>query len=210
MPDKTDLKKDLKHLYNPSSKDITLVDVPPMAFLIIDGSGSPNEEGGAWQQAMEAIYAVAYTIKFAIKKSGGQDFAVMPLEGLWWTEDMADFSADNKGIWRWTALVMQPEWVTEAIAQEAVDAVRRKKNPAALDQLRFATFHEGLSAQIKYIGPFSDEAPTIARMHQWIAEQGYDFHDAGKHHEIYLSDPRRVAPEKMQTILRQPVRKAED
>lgn len=207
MPTKADLKKALKHLYNPSTKAFELVDVPPMNFLMISGSGSPNEPGGAWQQSVEALYSVAYTIKFAVKKSGGQDYTVMPLEGLWWTEDMADFSTDNKGRWLWTGMIMQPEWVTEAIVRAAIDDVRRKKNPAALDQLRFETFHEGLSAQIKYIGPFADEAPTIARMHDWISEQGYTIHGAGKHHEIYLSDPNKTAPEKWQTVLRQPVRR---
>jgi hypothetical protein len=203
---KLDLKKEFKHLYNPSTKEFSLVDVPPMHFLMIDGSGDPNT-AQSFKDAMEALYAVAYTIKFAVKKSGGEDFTVMPVEGLWWADDMDHFSMDAKDIWKWTVMIAQPDQVTEDIVKAAIAETDRKKNPAALPLLRFETFHEGLSAQFMHIGPYADEAPTIAHMHSWIIEQGYNYHGAGKHHEIYLSDPRRVAPEKMRTVVRQPVLK---
>jgi hypothetical protein len=202
---KLDLKKEFKQLYNPSTKEFVLVDVPPMHFLMIDGNGDPNT-AQSFKDAMETLYAVAYTIKFALKKSG-EDFTVMPLEGLWWTPDMADFSVESKGDWSWTVMIAQPDQVTGDLVKAAIAETERKKNPAALPLLRFETFHEGLSAQIMYLGPYADEGPTIARMHAWIIEQGYDFHGAGKHHEIYMSDPRRVTPDKMRTIIRQPVRK---
>jgi hypothetical protein len=205
MP-KLDLKKEFKTLYNPSSKEVALVDVPPIHFLMIDGSGYPGDNP-EYQAALEALYAVSYTLKFMLKGRGA-DYTVMPLEGLWWADDMSQFSMEAKHLWRWTALIAQPDQVTEALYHEAVEEVRRKKNPAALDRMRFEQYHEGLAAQIMYFGPYSAEGPTIARLHAWITEHGYDYHGAGKHHEIYLSDPRKTAPEKLRTVIRQPMIKA--
>lgn len=202
---KIDYKKELKHLYNPSKKEVALVDVPPMNFLLVDGSGYPGTSQ-AYEDAMEALYAMAYTLKFKIKKSdGGVDFTVMPLEGLWWAEDMELF-AEEPDNWLWTSMIMQPEHVTEMHVAQAQEEVERKKNPVALPLLRFERFHEGLSAQIMHIGPFSEEGPTIEKLHAFIAESGHTRRD--KHHEIYLSDPRRTAPEKLRTIIRQPVSEA--
>ena len=201
---KVNLKKELKHLYNPSAKEISVVDVPSMNFLMIDGAGDPNVSP-EYQQAMEALFSLSYALKFRIKKGIGTDYVVMPLEGLWWTDDLSQFSMTNKAIWKWTAMIMQPEYVTRELFEEALAEVRRKKGLPALDRIRFETFHEGLSAQIMHIGPYAAEEPTIARLHGFIRDNGYELN--GKHHEIYLSDPRRTAPEKLKTVLRQPIRK---
>jgi hypothetical protein len=198
---KRDLKKELKSLYKPSSKEIGVIDVPPLNFVMLDGEGDPNTSP-LFQQAMEVLYAVSYSIKFLVK--GSEDYVVMPLEGLWWAEPMEVFSLDSKGVWKWTIMIAQPDHITPEIYAQAVEQTRRKKNPARLDLLRFESFHEGLAAQIMHIGPYAAEAPTIERLHTWIKEHGYDF--VGKHHEVYMSDPRRAAPDKMQTVIRQPVR----
>jgi hypothetical protein len=202
---KVDFKKQLKHLYQPSPKEFVVVDVPPMQFLMIDGHGDPNT-AQEYQDALEALYAVAYTQKFASKKVLEMDYVVPPPEGLWWAEDMDVFTASSdKGTWDWTMMIMQPEWVTQEMFEEAVAQVGKKKNPPALPRLRLETYDEGLAVQIMHIGSYDAEGPTIARMHAFIAEYGYE--PAGKHHEIYLSDPRRTATEKMKTVLRQPMRK---
>ena len=202
MMPKIDFKKELKHLYSPSRKEISEVDVPQMNFLMIDGKGDPNNSE-TFRQAVEALYSVSYTLKFMIKK-GPQavDYAVMPLEGLWWAEDMTQFDTGNKENWLWTAMIMQPQLVTEALWLEAKASVAEKKNTPALPQMRFEAFAEGRAAHILYIGPFADEGPTITRIHDFIAEQGHK--RSGKHHEIYLSDFRRSAPEKLKTVIRQP------
>lgn len=201
---KVDLKKDLKYLYNPSAKEVSVVDVLPMNFLMVDGAGDPNVSL-EYQQAMEALFSLSYALKFRVKKITGVDYAVMPLEGLWWTDDPSQFSMSNKGVWKWTAMIMQPEFVTVELFAEALDEVREKKGFVALDRVRFETYHEGLSAQIMHIGSYAAEEPTIGRLHGFIKENGYEL--SGKHHEIYLSDPRRTAPEKLKTVLRQPIRK---
>jgi len=202
---KIDFKKELKHLYRPSSKEFVVVDVPPMKFLMIDGHGDPNT-AQEYQDAVEALYAVSYKLKFTSKKELGKDYVVPPLEGLWWAEDMEAFTAArDKSAWDWTMMIMQPEWITQGMVEEAVKQVEKKGLPA-LSKLRLETYHEGLAVQILHIGSYDDEGPTIAKMHQeFMPENGYE--PVGKHHEIYLSDPRKVAPEKLKTVLRQPVRK---
>ncbi len=201
--DKVDLKKDLAFLYNPP-KRYELVEVPPLRYLMLDGQGNPNNNP-AYQAAVETLYALSYTLKFACKKTLEKDYSVMPLEGLWWTPDMAQFSLEDKDAWHWTMMILQPEWITAEMVAAAREEVRRKKNPARLDEVRFEVYEEGLAAQIMYLGAYSDEAPTIADLHAFIAEQGCERH--GKHHEIYLGDPRKTAPEKLKTIIRQPVKK---
>ncbi|MBC7265114.1 MAG: GyrI-like domain-containing protein [Chloroflexi bacterium] len=151
---KVDLKKDLKHLYNPSAVEVSVVDVPPMNFLMVNGTGDPNVSL-EYQQAMEALFSLSYALKFKIKKSTGVDYAVMPLEGLWWTDDPSQFSMSNKAIWKWTAMIMQPEYVAAEMVAEALDEVRKKKGSPALERVRFETYHEGLSAQIMHIGPYA-------------------------------------------------------
>ncbi len=199
---KRDFKKELKHLYGPSTKKFTVVDVPPMNFLMIDGHGDPNNNP-EFQGGMDALYGMVYTIKFALKPLG-IEFVIPPSEALWWMEDMSEFSLDNKDRWHWTMMIMQPDEVTQEIVDAAYEELARKKDPPALSKLRYERYHEGLSVQIMYLGAYADEGPTIARMHEFIRENSYDFN--GKHHEIYLGDPRRTAPEKLKTVIRQPVK----
>jgi len=201
---KVDYKKKLKDLYGPSSKKIVIVEVPPMNYFMVDGEGGPAAE--SYQQAIEALYGLSFTVKFDVKKGVGLDYTVMPLEGLWWAKDITAFSADRKDEWLWKMMIMQPDYVTAKHVNAATKQLREKKNPLALDKIRFESYHEGLSVQILHIGPYDDEGPTIAQMHKFIDENGYQLHM--KHHEIYLSDPRRSKPEKLKTVLRQPITKA--
>lgn len=198
---KIDFKKELKHLYRPSAKKEVDVDVPEMHFLMIDGLGEPGSE--SFGEAIEALYSVSYTLKFMIKKGETAiDYGVLPLEGLWWADDMADFVANNKANWKWTLMIMQPSYITEALVDEAIVQVRTKKKLVAVDKLRFEAFTEGPCAQTMHIGPFSEEGPTVERVHRFIESNGNQL--AGKHHEIYLSDFRRARPENLKTIIRQP------
>ena len=181
-----------------------MVDVPEMAFLMVDGAGDPNTSPD-YREVIEALYGVAYTLKFLLKKEQGLDYTVMPLEGLWWTPDMREFRAEGKGQWLWTMMIMQPDEVTPALFERAREQVRRKKPSPALERMRLERFHEGLAAQVMHVGPYAAEGPTIARVHAFLRERGYAFDGRlQKHHEIYLSDPRRAAPEKMRTVVRQP------
>jgi hypothetical protein len=200
--DKIDLKKTLKHLYSPSAKEISVVDVPKMNFLMLDGEGNPNN-AQTYREAVEALFAVSYAAKFIIKKeTTAVDYTVMPLEGLWWADDMTLFSLENKDIWKWTAMIMQPEYVTHERFEEAKKQVVKKKDLPALQHLRLESFCEGQSAQILYIGSYADEGSTIKAIHHFIENQGYKLN--GKHHEIYISDPNKTAPDKLKTIIRQP------
>jgi hypothetical protein len=199
---KVDLKRELPELYSAARRP-GLVEVPELAFLMIDGHGDPNT-ASEYAQAVEAIYTVAYTTKFILKRArDGIDFGVMPLEGLWWTPDMATFTTDDKSAWDWTMMIAQPEQVTPEVVEQARAKAAGKKALAAIDRVRLERFSEGRAAQVMHIGPYTTEGPTIQRLHAFIAEQGCE--RAGKHHEIYLSDPRRSAPEKVKTIVRQPV-----
>ena len=199
---KIDFKKELKHLYRPTTKKIDIVDVPAMNFLMIDGKGDPNT-AKEYTDAIEALYSVSYTLKFMVKKSDNVDYGVLPLEGLWWADDMTHFIAGNKDEWKWTTLIMQPECVTKEYIDKALEEVQKKKDLASLPKIRFSSLNEGLSAQTMYIGPYADEGPTIEKIHTFIKENGHELR--GKHHEIYLSDPRRSKPEKLKTIIRQPL-----
>jgi hypothetical protein len=202
---KTDFKKTLKHLYNPPRR-FTLVEVPELQFLMVDGHGDPNT-AQEYTDAVEALYAVAYKVKFASKRSLDQDYVVPPLEGLWWAEDMTTFGRRDKSAWDWTMMIMQPDWIDAQMVEQAVQQVAKSKDLPALSKVRLASYHEGLSVQIMHLGSYDDEAPTIARLHnEFLPENGLV--EAGKHHEIYLSDPRRTAPEKLKTVLRQPVKKS--
>ncbi len=202
---KIDFKKTLKELYAPP-KELVVVEVPEMQYLMVDGEGEPG--GAAYLAAVEALYAVAYKLKFASKQQLGRDYVVPPLEGLWWAEDMAAYtSAYDRSKWQWTMMIMTPEWIDRSLFAEIIEVVRKAKNPAALDSIRLASLNEGTSVQIMHIGSYADEAPTIRRIHEeFIPDNGYV--ESGHHHEIYLGDPRKVAPEKLKTVLRQPVRPA--
>lgn len=207
MP-KIDLKKENKELYSPSKKEPGIVEVPEMNFLMIDGQGDPNTSK-EYQDAMEALFPVSYKTKFISKKEKSQDYVVMPLEGLWWVDNMEDFSIEDKSSWKWTAMIRQPDFVTYGIIKQAMEEVEAKKNPDALSKMRFESLKEGLSAQIMHIGPYSEEGPTVEKLHNFIHEKGYEFdgsRSGQKHHEIYLSDMRRTKPERLRTIIRQPMK----
>jgi hypothetical protein len=199
---KVDYKKTLKTLYTASAKKAQLVDVPRMNFVMVDGSGDPNTSE-QFMQAVEALYGLSYTIKFALKKSGKLDYGVMPLEGLWWCDKMEEFSTEHKELWKWTLMVMQPKAVTEKVVARAREELKKKKNPVLLDAVRFDCYDEGAAAQVLHIGPYAAEAPTIKSLHEFIEAQGHS--RRGLHHEIYLGDPQKAAPEKLKTILRQPI-----
>lgn len=201
---KLDLRKQFKDLYTAGAEP-RLLTVPPLRYLCLDGRGDPNRSPD-FAAAMQALYTLAYGLKFAAKKQNSTlDFTVMALESLWWVEDMDTFSLERREDWLWRAVILQPDIITPAL----LDGVRSdalKKKPelaAALNKTQLITIEEGLCAQIMHIGPYSTEAPTVATLHAFIDAQG--LRKAGKHHEIYLSDPRRSEPERMQTIIRQPV-----
>ena len=201
---KLDYKKEFKQFYTGKVGQPVVVEVPKMNFIMIDGTGDPNTSQ-EYSDAIQTLYPVAYTIKFTSKNKYGNDFGVMPLEGLWWTEDMADFSTENKDEWLWTAMIMQPDVVTYELYSEALEQVRLKKPELSLDGLRFAAYDEGRAAQVMYVGPYSDEGPTIERLHKFIVEQGGSLTATNKHHhEIYLGDPRRTTPANLKTVIRQP------
>ena len=203
--EKIDFKKEFKHLYSPSSGEVMIVDVSEMSFIMVDGAGDPNT-AQEYKDAVEALYAVSYAIKFIIKKGEvAIDYGVMPLEGLWWVDDMTQFSVENKDIWKWTSMIMQPKYVTRDLFDIAIEQVRKKKSLPALPKMRFESFHEGLAAQVMHIGSYSAEGPTVEMLHNFIRENGYVLR--GKHHEIYLTDPRKSAPEEMKTVIRQPISK---
>ena len=191
-------------LYKPSAKKAEIVDAPAMTFLMVDGVGDPNSSQ-PYMEALAALYALAYTLKFALKQAEGVNYSVAPLEGLWWSDTMGVFLAGARERWQWTMMIAQPSIVTPAWVARAVEEVRRKKNPPALPRVRCERFHEGPAAQIMHIGPYAAEAPTIQQLHDFIHAQGGVFDGrVQKHHEIYLGDPRRAAPEKLKTVIRQP------
>ncbi|MEZ4664749.1 MAG: GyrI-like domain-containing protein [Caldilineaceae bacterium] len=199
---KIDFKQELNALYKASAKEVVLVEAPPLNYLMIDGEGDPNQSA-EYADAVEALFGVAYAAKFLVKRGElAIDYGVMPLEGLWWADDMTQFSVEDKSNWKWMMMIMQPEIVTAAIIEEAMTSVQKKKGLPALSKMRFKPMTEGLCAQILHIGPFSEEGPTIERVHEFIDARG---RKTGKHHEIYLSDIRRAAPEKWRTIIRQPL-----
>jgi hypothetical protein len=198
-----DFKKRLKQLYSAPAKAPVIVEVPRMNFMMIDGTGDPNTSE-EFQRAVEALFSTSYTLKFFIKKGPlAIDYGVLPLEGVWWADDKSAFAAGDRASWKWTLMIMQPEYVTPELFEQALEQVRQKKDLPAAGQLRLEAFHEGLSAQLLHVGPYSAEEPTIQRLHRFIEDNGYRRRD--KHREIYLSDLRRAAPEKLKTIIRQPI-----
>ena len=180
-----------------------LVRVPQLRFLCLDGHGDPNT-GQEFADVVQALFAMSYGAKFAIKKSGGPDYRVSPLEGLFWSEDPAVFTSGDKAAWSWRMMVRQPEQVDTGLVRRVVEEVSRKREVPALGHVRLVQWEEGPAAQVLHIGPYDTEAPTIARLHAFLAEQGFAFDGRRhKHHEIYLGDPRRADPEKLRTIIRQ-------
>ncbi len=198
-----DLRKERKDLYGPPVGTVQLVEVPPMQFLAIDGTGDPNTSP-AYAEAVAALYAVAYALKMRRKReSPANDYVVMPLEGQWWMADNAAYAPEAREGWAWTMLIRQPDDVTAEQFADAREQVATKKAMPRLATLRLQGLVEGSVAQTMHVGPYATEAPTVALLHDFIAAQGHTAH--GKHHEIYLGDPRRTAPEQLKTILRQPV-----
>ena len=197
-----DYKEEWKPLYTGRVGVIATVTPKAASFLRYHGAGDPNSSPD-YRCAVEALFSVSYQLKFDTRKRRGLDYAVMPLEGLWWSDDMADFATANKANWKWTMMILQPPFITSGDVAEAKASVAKRRG-TDLQRLEFGGFDEGACAQTLHVGPFSDEGPVIASLHAWIASSGY--HLAGKHHEIYLTDIRRAAPSRWKTIIRQPYR----
>lgn len=200
---KTDLKKALES-YRARAGELRVLEVPPLRYLMVDGHGDPNTSQ-EYADALAALYPVAYKTKFASKRELGRDYVVPPLEALWWADDMDVFtSARDKSQWDWTVMLLVPDWVPAATVDQAVETVAAKGRPASLDKVRLEVLEEGTAVQTLHVGPYDAEAEVLADLHhRFVPEHGLRL--TGKHHEIYLSDPRRVAPERLRTILRQPV-----
>lgn len=202
--DKYDVKKAHKKLYAPTARDFTVVDVPEFRYVAVDGRGDPNTSA-AYANAVEALYGVGYTLKFASKNGLGRDFVVGPLEGLWRAADPSVFAARRKETWEWTMMISLPAWITDEMVHTAIDTVAKKKDLPALGEVRPHTLVEGTCVQILHIGSYDDETPTLDRLHNhYLPDHNLTFN--GDHHEIYLSDARRTPPAKLRTILRQPVK----
>ncbi len=201
--EKIDFKKKLKNLCTASAKNAAIIEVPSINFLMIDGQGDPNT-AQSFQQAIQALYGMSFTAKFMLKEDPtSPDYVVPPLEGLWAVKDMLEFDLNKKDKWKWTLMIMQPKWFTSDVYEQTKEAIKKKKDPRALSKLRFETFDEGSAVQIMHVGPYDAEPAAIEKLHTFINERGYK--PRGRHHEIYLSDPRRCRPERLKTIIRQPV-----
>ena len=198
--EKIDFKKTFKNLYK-AKPNAEIIEVPELRFLIIEGKGNPNTSQD-YKNAVEVLFGLSYIIKFMIKKSLQIDYAVMPLEGLWWINDMENFSIDKKDEWKWNAMIMQPEFITIELVEKGISEFKKKKNTGAVDKIRFEKFTEGKAVQVLHIGPFFEEGPVISKLHKFIEEKGFKL--SGKHHEIYLSDIRKADPKNWKTIIRQP------
>ena len=203
---KIDLRKSSRELFSAPTAKFVIIEVPELRYLMIDGAGDPNT-ARSYKEAIETLYPVAYAIKFASKLKLGRDYVVPPLEALWWADDMDDFIDRRKDKWLWTAMIMLPDWIAPELASNCIETVRSKKHPPAISKLRIGTLAEGRSVQILHVGAYDDEGPVLARMHrEFMPANGLTFN--GSHHEIYLSDARKTSPEKLKTILRQPVKPA--
>lgn len=204
MTEKTDFKKELD-AYRATLREFRIVEVPDLHYLMIDGYGDPNTSP-MFTHAVESLYPLAYKLKFASKRELGRDYVVMPLEGLWWAEDMDAFTTSrDKSRWDWTLMIMVPDWIDQDLLATAAEQAGAKNRPDRLDEVRLETLSEGRCVQTLHIGSYDDEAGLLSRMHhEFIPTHGLKM--VGTHHEIYLSDARKVAPDKLRTILRQPVR----
>ncbi|HSL29442.1 MAG TPA: GyrI-like domain-containing protein [Anaerolineales bacterium] len=209
-----DLKKDLKYLYAPSAKKVEIVQVPRLQFAMIDGVIEKGYEPGtspSFQEATEALYGISYTLKFMLKKrkSDPVEYPVMPLEGLWWVEDGV-FDITIKDNWFYTLMILQPEVITHDVFAEGIEQLRKKRGDShSLSRLRLSDFEEGLCVQVMHIGPYATEPETVEQMRAFAQENGYSdgVGPGGKHHEIYLGDPRKADPAKLKTLLRHPIKK---
>ena len=205
---KVDFKKELKQLYSPKTGQFSLVNVPAMQYLMVDGQGDPNKVL-AYTEAIESLFSVAYRLKFHSKNVLNRDYVVPPLEGLWWSENHDDFRARRKDQWSWTMMIMVPDWLSAHDVEEAIGTLRAEKPNIKVESMRFETLTEGLSAQIMHIGSYDEETPTLLKLHdEWLPENGLK--ERLKHHEIYIGDPRKTEPSKLKTILRQPVTRVDE
>jgi hypothetical protein len=218
MPEKLDYKKEYKDLYLPKSVPM-IIDVPIMKYIMIDGKGDPNDESGEYAKAVELLYGLSYTIKMS-SKSGNEppnyfEYVVPPLEGLWWTEEDRKFDTNQKDKLIWTSMIRQPEFVTSEVFKWAIGELKKKKSNLDTSKARLQEFTEGTCVQMMHMGPYDTEAVTVKAIDDFAASNGYINAISTKsiegiilrHHEIYLSDPRKVAPEKMKTVVRHPIRK---
>ena len=203
---KLDFKKEYKSLFSPSAKEPEIIELPAFKYIMIDGRGDPNTSKD-FQDKVQVLYGLSYTIKFMLKldKTDPFDFTVPPLSGLWCADDMTAFAQGRKHEWKWTLMILMPDRVTREVFEEGKRRLKEKKNPTFLELANFEIYEEGLSAQIMHMGPYAEEGPTIAKLHDFFQGKGYNFN--GRHHEIYLGDPRKCKPEKLRTILRQPIKK---
>lgn len=200
---KVDLKRTLDG-YRARAGEFRVVELPPLRYLMVDGEGDPNTSA-SYAEALGALYPVAYRTKFASRSELGRDYVVPPLEALWTADDLASFTtARDKARWQWTAMLLVPEWVSHDLVARALADVRAAKDPAGLDRVRLGVLEEGTVVQTLHLGPYDDEGPVLAELHERVIP-GLGLRMAGHHHEIYLGDPRRTAPERLRTILRQPV-----
>jgi hypothetical protein len=204
---KLDLRKEYKHLYAPSPKQVEVVTVPALKFAMVDGRMEPGatpETSREFQDALGALYGISFTLKFMSKQRERNpiDYGVMALEGLWWV-DSGEFDLAHKEEWNWTLMMLQPGHITARMFETALLNLYEKQDNAALEQMRLDSFREGLCIQTMHVGPYADEPRTIEWMREFAREHGYRL--CGKHHEIYLGDPRRAKPEKLKTVLRHPV-----
>ena len=202
---KLDLKKQFPELYNPS-KEPHITEIPEMMFFMVDGTGYPGNNP-LYQEAMQLLYGASFTLKMSVMKPTGKDYVVPPLEGLWWADNMDEFTQGNREKWKWTMMIMQPDWITQDMINEAIKITEEKKPEISklLSNLRLERYLEGQAAQIMHIGPYSEEGSTVQKVHDFIIKEGgkFDGH-SNKHHEIYLSDPRKANPATMKTVIRQP------
>ena len=207
-----DLKKELKRYYQPSAKKPEIIEIPRFQFAMIDGAIEKGSEPGkspAFAEATQALYGISYTLKFMLKKrkTNAVDYPVMALEGLWWVED-GKFDITVKDNWLYTLMILQPDVITPTVFEEGLAELKRKRgDSAALSRVRLGTFEEGLTVQMMHIGPYATEPASLASMLAFAAEQGYQDRVGlgGKHHEIYLGDPRKADPSKLKTVLRHPI-----
>ena len=201
-PAKLELRKTMKEFYNPPAGEVVLVELPPLKYIMVDGDGEPGSE--SFQRAMSALYNIAYTMKFRSKRLLKKDYDMMAPEGLWWMKGKIDMNKRDK--WLWTLMILVPDFITPKMFSESVAEVRSKKNPPGLERARLETLDEGTSVQTMHVGPYAAEPESIAKMDAYAREHSYKM--VGKHHEIYLGDPRRAAPSKLKTVLRHPVARA--
>lgn len=203
---KLDYKKAFPELYKPSAKEPSIIEIPEMNFFMIDGRGDPNKST-EYKLAIETLYAASFTLKMKIikKKMPTKDYVVPPLEGLWYMPQMENWSMKEKNKWFWTMMIRIPDFITQQQIKKSMIVLKETKNPVVFPKLRYKKYKEGKCAQILYFGSYDDEPETISKLHSYIEDQGYVL--KGKHHEVYLNDPRRTKPEKLKTILRQPMGK---